>query len=70
LRYQLPISSRVLSAAVGASVLVHPEDGVDDEGNMRLEFPDRSEDWVWIDWDEVGAGVGPGGERVIAEEAD
>jgi hypothetical protein len=68
LRYQLPISSRVLSAAVGASVLVHPEDGVDDEGNMRLELPDRSEDWQWIDWDEIMAGVGPGGERSITEE--
>jgi hypothetical protein len=67
LRYQLPISSRVLSAAVGASVLVHPEDGVDDEGNMRLEFPNRSEDWVWIDWDDVAAGIGPGGERLITE---
>lgn len=70
LRYQLPISSRVLSAAVGASVLVHPEDGVDDEGNMRLEIPDHSEDWQWIDWDDVAPGVGPGGERgrVVEEE--
>lgn len=70
LRYQLPISSRVLSAAVGASVLVHPEDGVDDEGNMRLENPDHSEDWQWIDWNEITSGIGPGGERSIAEELD
>lgn len=71
LRYQLPVSSRVLSAAVAASVLVHPEDGVDDEGNMRLEHPDRSEDWQWIEWDEVVAGLGPGGERgrVVEEMA-
>jgi len=63
LRYQLPISSRVLSAAVSASVTVHPEDGVDDDGNMRLEMPDRSEDWEWIDWNDLAAGIGPGGER-------
>ncbi|GAB7324668.1 hypothetical protein MBLNU13_g08542t2 [Cladosporium sp. NU13] len=67
LRYQLPVSNRVLNAAVAASVLVHPEDGVDDEGNMRLEQPDRPDDWEWVDWDEIMAGVGPGGERTIAE---
>jgi hypothetical protein len=63
LRYQLPISSRVLSAAVAASVLVHPEDGVDDEGNMRLEMPEREGEWEWADWE----GVGPGGERRVEE---
>lgn len=71
LRYQLPISSRVLSAAVGASVLVRPEDGVDDEGNMRIEVPDWSEDWEWVDWDEIRSGLGPGGARGRAvEEVD
>ena len=70
LRYQLPVSNRVLNAAVAASVLVHPEDGVDDEGNMRLEQPDRPDDWEWVDWDEIIAGVGPGGERTIAEELE
>lgn len=63
LRYQLPISSRVLSAAVGAGVLVHPEEGVDDEGNMRVEIPDHSERWEWVDWDDLPPGAGPGGER-------
>jgi hypothetical protein len=70
LRYQLPISSRVLSAAVSASVTVHPEDGVDDDGNMRLEMPDRSEDWEWIDWNDPAAGVGPGGERARVTEEE
>lgn len=53
LKYQLPISSRVESAAVGASVLVHPEDGVDEMGNMRVEEVDHSEHWQWIDWEDV-----------------
>lgn len=68
LRYQLPISSRVLSAAVSASVTVHPEDGVDDDGNMRLEIPDHSEDWEWVDWNDLAAGIGPGGERARLRE--
>ena len=70
LRYQLPVSNRVLNAAVAASVLVHPEDGVDDEGNMRLEQPDRPDDWEWVDWDEIMSGIGPGGERTITEEVE
>jgi hypothetical protein len=53
LKYQLPISSRVESAAVGASITVHPEDGVDEFGNMRVEEVDHSEDWQWIDWDDL-----------------
>ena len=43
---------------------------MDDEGNMRLEHPDRPEDWEWVDWDEIMAGVGPAGERTIAEEVE
>ncbi|KAK4497726.1 hypothetical protein PRZ48_010379 [Zasmidium cellare] len=53
LRYQLPISARVQSAAVGASVMVHPEEGIDDRGNMRLEPIDHSEHWQWIDWPDI-----------------
>lgn len=53
LRYQLPISARVQSAAIGASVMVHPEEGIDDRGNMRLEPIDHSEHWQWIDWPDV-----------------
>ncbi|KAK5168978.1 Vacuolar inheritance and morphology protein [Saxophila tyrrhenica] len=53
LKYQLPISSRVETAAVGASVLVHPEDGVDPTGAMRVEEVDHTEYWQWIDWEDV-----------------
>ncbi|KAF7190927.1 hypothetical protein HII31_08086 [Pseudocercospora fuligena] len=53
LKYQLPISSRVQSAAVGAKVMVHPEEGIDQGGNMRVEPIDHSEHWQWIDWPDV-----------------
>ncbi|KAK3706178.1 Vacuolar inheritance and morphology protein [Vermiconidia calcicola] len=53
LKYQLPISSRTESAGVGASILVHPEDGVDESGNMRVHPVDHREDWQWIEWDDV-----------------
>lgn len=36
LKYQLPLSSKVRTASIGASVIVHPDEGVDDTGNMRL----------------------------------
>ena len=52
LKYQLPISSRLESAAVSATICVHPEDDVDEFGNMRIEEVDHSEDWQWIDWDD------------------
>ena len=35
LKYKLPISSRMETAAVGASIVVHPEDDVDEFGNLR-----------------------------------
>ena len=63
LRYQLPISSRELSAAVASTVLVHPEEGVDEGGSMRVEPPDDREKWQWVDWDDLPPGVGPSGER-------
>jgi hypothetical protein len=53
LKYQLPISARQQSVSVGASVTVHPEDGVDEAGSMRIEPVRHEEHWQWIDWDEV-----------------
>jgi len=52
LKYQLPVSSRMQSVSVGASVVVHPEDGVDDAGNMRVEPINHDEHWQWVDWDD------------------
>jgi len=40
------------SVSVGASVVVHPEDGVDDAGNMRVEPINHDEHWQWVDWDD------------------
>lgn len=50
LKYQLPISSRMQTVAVGSSTIVHPEN-VGKSGNMRLEKVDLSEHWQWIAWD-------------------
>ena len=36
LKYQLPLSTRVQTKSVGASVLVHPEEGVDKNGVMHI----------------------------------
>lgn len=36
LKYQLPLSTREQTKSVGASVLVHPEEGVDEKGVMRV----------------------------------
>jgi hypothetical protein len=60
LKYQLPISSRVESVRVSATTLVHPEDGVDEFGHMRLEDVDHSEHWQWIDWDDIAKDEGYG----------
>ena len=35
LKYQLPLSSRVRTASIRASVIVHPDEGVDEMGNMK-----------------------------------
>lgn len=35
LKYQLPLSSRVRTASIRASVIVHPDEGVDEMANMR-----------------------------------
>ncbi|KAH0379992.1 hypothetical protein KCU92_g7811, partial [Aureobasidium melanogenum] len=53
LRYQLPMSNRRQTAAIGASVVVHPEDPIDSHGRMRLEEVDHSEDWQWIEVDDL-----------------
>lgn len=50
LKYQLPISSRLQSVAIGAKTMVHPEEGLDDSGNMKLVPVDESERWQWINW--------------------
>ncbi|KAI9796565.1 MAG: hypothetical protein M1825_000608 [Sarcosagium campestre] len=39
IKYQLPLSSRVRTSPIGASVTVHPEKGVDKQGRMELEQP-------------------------------
>ncbi|KAI9788910.1 MAG: hypothetical protein M1816_006475 [Peltula sp. TS41687] len=36
LKYKLPLSNRVRTAPIGASVLVHPEEGVDETGRMYV----------------------------------
>lgn len=38
-KYQLPLSGHTTSASIGASVVVHPEDGIDERGRMRLDAP-------------------------------
>lgn len=49
LKYELPISSRTQSAAIGASVFVHPEEGSDNMGRSRVHKVDRTEQWQWIE---------------------
>ncbi|KAI6866909.1 hypothetical protein KC338_g4587 [Hortaea werneckii] len=50
LRYQLPVSMRTESVSVAASVVVHPEEGIDKAGNMRLSPVPKEKGWEWIDW--------------------
>ncbi|KAK3672195.1 Vacuolar inheritance and morphology protein [Recurvomyces mirabilis] len=49
LKYQLPVSMRVLGVSVTGSVVVHPEDGVDEGGAMRLEPIKHEDGWEWVD---------------------
>ena len=65
LKYKLPISSRVESAAVEARVIVHPDEDVDGTGSMRTEPVDQSERWQWVDWDDV-----PSEARIVELELD
>ncbi|TKX20066.1 hypothetical protein C1H76_7748 [Elsinoe australis] len=53
LRYQLPVSNRDMSAAIRGSVVVHPEEGLDKEGNMRIEPVHEKDHWQWIDHGDV-----------------
>jgi hypothetical protein len=53
IKYQLPISSRVQSVAIGAKTMVHPEEGLDHEGNMKTVPVDESERWDWVEWSDV-----------------
>ncbi|USW56614.1 Putative vacuolar segregation subunit 7 [Septoria linicola] len=49
IKYQLPISSRPQSVAIGAKTVVHPEEDLDSHGNMKTAPVDHSEHWQWID---------------------
>lgn len=43
-KYQLPLASHTTSASIGASVVVHPEDDIDENGRTRLRpYCDSSE---------------------------
>ncbi|GAB1740311.1 hypothetical protein NU219Hw_g5421t2 [Hortaea werneckii] len=53
LRYQLPVSMRTESVSVAASVVVHPEEGIDKAGNMRLSPVPKEKGWEWIDWPDI-----------------
>ena len=63
LKYQLPVSSRMQSAAIGASVYVHPEEGVDHKGAMRIEIPDNKDLWQWVELGDAEDDVGRAGHR-------
>ena len=39
MRYSLPVSSRTYSAKVAARVVVHPTEGIDESGSMKLSKP-------------------------------
>ncbi|KAK5135764.1 hypothetical protein LTR08_004750 [Meristemomyces frigidus] len=53
LRYQLPISMKMQSVSVGASVSVHPEDGVDEMGRIKVGPVKHQDEWQWIEWEDV-----------------
>jgi len=48
-KYQLPLASHTTSASIGASVIVHPEDGIDEDGRMRLTPHCNSSKCEWPD---------------------
>ncbi|KAI9666603.1 MAG: hypothetical protein M1821_004539 [Bathelium mastoideum] len=55
LKYQVPLTGKAKTVAIGRSVVVHPEEGVDERGGMRTE------EGGW----RLEAGVGP---RIQGEE--
>ncbi|KAI6874803.1 hypothetical protein KC323_g613 [Hortaea werneckii] len=59
LRYQLPVSMRTESVSVAASVVVHPEEGIDKAGNMRLSPVPKEKGWEWIDWPDIAEDEDP-----------
>ena len=48
-KYQMPLASHATSASIGASAVVHPEDGIDENGSMRLESHCGSSESGWPD---------------------
>ena len=42
MRYSLPVSSRMHSVKIAGRVLVHPSEGIDESGNMKLSEPSWS----------------------------
>ncbi|KAF2862222.1 hypothetical protein K470DRAFT_213418 [Piedraia hortae CBS 480.64] len=51
LQYQLPISNHMQRVSVGASVMVHPEDGIDETGRMRVKpLRPREREGMRLDW--------------------
>lgn len=64
LKYQLPISSRLQSVAIGGKVVVHPEEDLDSDGNMKTAPVDHSEKWQWIEWPEEEEEDGKEGGRI------
>ena len=56
LQYELPISNRAESSRIYGSVLVHPEEGLDSLGRMRLEDIDPSEKWQWVEHSDLDEG--------------
>ena len=58
LKYQVPLSGRAKTVAIGRSVVVHPEEGVDRNGGMRTEDgwrlgdPGPRVDGEWSDFEE------------------
>ena len=44
---------RTESVSVAASVVVHPEEGIDKAGNMRLSPVPKERGWGWIDWPDI-----------------
>lgn len=53
LKYQLPISNREQTSAIAGSIIVHPEEGIDRFENMRVEEVNTSEQWQWIEHDDL-----------------
>ncbi|TKA70449.1 hypothetical protein B0A49_06381 [Cryomyces minteri] len=51
LKYTLPLSTNARTAAIVASVEVHPEEGLDTYGNMRIQQIRKVKYWDWVELD-------------------